>query len=1628
MSTTSTEEDKSAALSRAADEASEQASVPGGTVEAYFRHVAPEDVTGRTTDELVSVVRSHRDLASERPAGRALVRVTEIGERAVVEVVTDDMPFLVDSVTMEMVRQHRPVHLVVHPRWSVRRDAVGNLQDVRAIDDAHPEEAPHDGGWSVESWIRVETDRIVDEEEVDALVAGLERVLRDVREAVEDWTRMRTRMLDLAAGLNDCPDDVPRQEIAASREFLEWLADDHFTFLGCREYALESRPGADSEHDELRLRGVPGTGLGVLRDDPDLTTDPPPLGPAGRRAAHSRSPLVVTKANSRATVHRRSFLDYVGVRLFHSDGSVAGEERFLGLLSSRAYTESILRIPVVRERAEEVLAEVGFDAHSHAGKQVIDILENYPRDELFHTGVDELVPVVRSLLYADQRRRLAAFGRRDPFGRFVSVLVHLPRDRYNTTVRERFSAILREELGGEEVEFAARVDESPTARVHFVLHPPEGASIGDFDAHRVESLLAEASRSWADDFVAAAQAETAGQDPRRLRVWAEAFPEGYKERHEAETAAADMVRIEKLLADPGPAGVDLALEEEPLEEGVDERRATLTVYRVGDPLSLSHVLPLIASLGVEVVDEVPHRLEGLEQPAFVYEFGLRHPGPLPYSDPELFVSALRASWLGHSEVDGLNGLVLDAGLHWRQVSWLRAYAGYMKQGNAPFSRTTVERALRGNVEITRMLVELFETRFDPSLDLDVEQRTAAQEAVEARLAEALDAVVSLDHDRVLRSYLRHLRATLRTNAFRTDESGARRPALALKLDPEQLPELPQPRPAYEIFVNSPRVDGVHLRFGQVARGGLRWSDRPDDFRTEVLGLVKAQMVKNTVIVPVGAKGGFVAKQLPDPSDREAWLAEGVACYRTFISGLLDVTDNLVDGHVVPPDDVVRHDGDDHYLVVAADKGTATFSDIANELAVERGFWLGDAFASGGSVGYDHKAMGITARGAWVSVQRHFRERGLDVQREEFTCVGIGDMSGDVFGNGMLLSPTMKLVAAFDHRDVFLDPDPDPATSYAERRRLFELPRSSWQDYDAALISEGGGVHSRSAKSVPITPQVREVLGLDDSVTHLPPNELIRAVLRAPVDLLWNGGVGTYVKASTETHADVGDKAGDAVRVDGRELRARCVGEGGNLGFTQAGRIEYAREAQGAINTDFIDNSAGVDTSDREVNIKILLRAVADAGKLSAEERPELLARMTDEVGQLVLHDNYEQNIALSNAVSTAPEMLHVHEDWMKVLERRGVVDRELEGLPSSKEVRRRIEAGEGLSGPELAVLLSWTKIVLADDLLASDLPDDPYLRGDLFTYFPSALRQDFRAQMSEHPLRREIVTTQVVNALVNGAGMTYWMRLAAETGRGAAELTRANFVARELFGAAALRADIDELDHRVAASVQTAMRLEKRTLVERAARWLVQHSRAPLDSETVVDRFSVPVQRLMADLPSMLTGREADAFAQRRDELVRRGVPDELATRVAVLPPAYALLGVVETAGRDDVAEETVARVHFALGERLGLSALARAAVELPRQDRWQAMARAALRDDLYAVHGQLTAEVLARAARAGEATTEPLDQQAAEEQVARWKEDRGGRVEEAVTTLEEIVADDDVDLARMSVGLRVVRSLLAPA
>jgi glutamate dehydrogenase len=1582
-------------------------------LDQYYRYVAAEDVVSRQPTDLVGAAKHHYRSATNRPQGTSKVKVFtptleehgwSAGGHTVAEVVVDDMPFLVDSASMVIAENGLALHLLVHPQFVVRRDVTGVLQEV--LGDEAVTDDEHD--LVRESWMHLEIDRVADPAEHRRLENALQSVLSDVREAVEDWPKMHEKAVSIAESLDANALPVGENEVEEARELLEWLADEHFTFLGYREYAFTMKD------DVGMLTPVPGTGLGILRADPKLDGEPPVLPPEVSARARERKLLILTKANSRATVHRSSYLDYVGIKEFDEDGEPIAEQRFLGLLASTAYTESVVHVPVLRRKAVELFKLTGFDPTGHSGKGLLDVLETFPRDELLQAPVEELLPIVTEVLHLQERRAVKLFIRRDIYNRYLSCLVYLPRDRYTTAVRLKMQEILKQAVGAESVEYAAHVTESVLARVHFVVRMRKGQTVGDYDAEALEQRVVEATRAWADDFaVALADRVDEVTATKLANLYGEAFPEAYKEDFPARVAVADVCTLDLL---PDTDGLAMSLYT-PFDAEGNERRFKL--FRTGSALSLSQVLPHLTHMGVEVVDERPYEVRPADgRTAYIYDFGLRTADDDHVGEElrRLFSDTFRAVWDGRAESDDFNALVVTAGLTWRQVSIIRAYQKYIRQGGTPFSQDYIENTFLAHTDIARLLVQMFETSFDPVLGpKDDPSRSTAVGQLEKEIQVALDAVQSLDEDRILRSYLTVIKATLRTNYFQTDAEGSFHDYISFKLEPKAIPDLPQPRPEYEIFVYSPRVEGVHLRFGGVARGGLRWSDRREDFRTEILGLVKAQMVKNAVIVPVGAKGGFVAKRLPDPSvGRDAWLAEGIECYKTFISGLLDITDDIAGGQITPPKEVVRYDGDDAYLVVAADKGTATFSDIANGVAVSRGFWLGDAFASGGSAGYDHKAMGITARGAWESVKRHFREMGVDCQTQDFTVVGIGDMSGDVFGNGMLLSEHIRLVAAFDHRHIFLDPTPDSATSFAERRRLFELARSSWADYERSLISEGGGVYPRTDKSIPISPQVCEVLDLDAAVTAMTPPELMKAILKAEVDLFWNGGIGTYVKASSETHADVGDKANDAIRIDGNELRAKAVGEGGNLGLTQLGRIEYAGEG-GRVNTDFIDNSAGVDTSDHEVNIKILLDQVVADGDLTPKQRNDVLASMTDEVAALVLKSNYRSNIALANASYQAAALLHVHADWVRRLEKQGLLDRELEFLPSVAEFRRRKAEGRGLTAPELAVLQAYTKIVLEDDLLKGSLPDDEYLSAKLASYFPRAIQEKFAEPMQHHQLRREIIVTQVVNEFVNTSGITAFHRLSLETGGTVDDVVRANLAASRIFMQPDLLAQNAALDNKIEAETQTRMRLETRTLVERATRWLVSNRRSPLDIAEIIAYFSPGIATLAKSLPDLLRGRELALFEQRRDALIGKGVGEDFAIRIAVLPPAYAGLGIVETAQRDDLDVLEVANVHFALGEQLQLGRFLERIIALPRSDRWQTMARAALRDDLHSVHATLTAKVLA--------ATNP--KASPEDRVKDWQDKEGATLRRAATMMDEIVDTDGPELAHLSVGLRAVRTLL---
>jgi glutamate dehydrogenase len=1576
-------------LAEAASATGPDSDVGPDLLEQYYAHVPDADLAGRDVATLRGAVRSHLHLAEHRPAGSAAVRVHDPSvsrdgwalPRTVVEVVTDDMPFLVDSITADLTRQGVSILLVVHPVLLVSRDDDGRLREV-----------PGAAG-EPESWVHVEVERVPDQDRKDAIAARLQEVLADVRIAVEDWGQLAATATSVAADLLQAPPPgVPEQDVAEAAELLRWLAEDHATLLGYSGYV---RGGSG-------VQPVEGTALGLLRRHGAGLDGLVGSAPQALAGAQAPSLLVVSKAPFRSTVHRPAFLDSLAVRRFDGEGTVVGEHRFLALFAAAAYTESVQRIPVVRRKAQAVLEASGFPLLSHSGRDLLQILETYPRDELFQARVEDLAAVAHQVLHLRERRRLRLFLRRDEDGNYMSCLVYLPRDRYSSQVRARMERVLSEVFAAHDIEFTVRHTESVLARVHFVVRVEPGEQIPDADPVALEQRLAEVARSWEDAFAEALHAAVGEHEAvRLLRDAPDPFPEAYKADFSPATGVADLGRMVALSDD----GLGMQLYE------TAEGDLRFKVYS-STPISLSAVLPVLQDMAVDVVDSRPYRLTGSQ--AHVYDFGLEAAGELHRATEGLaglFQETFAAVWAGEVESDGLNALVLRGGLNCRQVVVLRAYATYLRQSGWTFSPAYVEQCLSQHPGIARLLVRLFETQFSPDLADPREERA---DALVAELEEALAEVPSLDQDRILRSMLMAVRATTRVNHYQHDDDGAAKAWLSLKLLPGSIPGLPHPRPEREIWVYSPRVEGVHLRFGAVARGGMRWSDRREDFRTEVLGLVKAQAVKNAVIVPVGAKGGFVAKRLPDPAtDREAWQKEGVACYRTLVRGLLDLTDNLVDGTVVPPARVVRRDDDDAYLVVAADKGTATFSDVANAIADEYGFWLGDAFASGGSVGYDHKAMGITARGAWESVQRHFRELGLDSDVDEFTVVGIGDMSGDVFGNGMLLSRTLRLVAAFDHRHIFLDPDPDQEVSFAERERLFALPRSSWLDYDTSLISEGGGVHVRTAKSVPVSPQVRDRLGLPEDCVSLTPSELMSSILRAPVDLLWNGGIGTWVKATTESAADVGDKANDAVRVDAATLRCRVIGEGGNLGLTQLARIEAAGSGV-RVNTDAIDNSAGVDCSDHEVNIKVLLDSVVAAGELDRSERDALLAEMTDEVARLVLRDNREQNVLLGNARHNARSLLPVHRRYLRQLENDGALDRELEFLPSDSALEERAAAGAGLTSPEFAVLTAYAKNTVKSALLDSGLPDEPWTQRHLVEYFPTQLPERFPDHVKAHPLRRQIIATSVVNEMVNLAGTTFLFRAVEETGASVEQVVRAYAVATQVFGMLEHWRAIEQLAAPVAVEVQVALHLEARRLVDRVVRRQLSPGAAAIDVGTEVERFGPTVTALLPAVPDLVRGAERDQLHSGVERRREQGVPAGLALRSVSLLHAFPLLDVVTLAAGSGEAPEQVAALYYTVSASFNGDAHLTRITDLPRQNRWQSLARSALRDDLYTTMADLTADVLR--------TTSP---EAPQDRLAAWEAEHAGAVSAARGRLKEISSGEVFDLAALSVVVRTVRSVL---
>ena len=1526
---------------------------------------------------------AHQRLARRRRPGETLVAVSPDGVVPALQIVTDEATTLLDSVTVLLHRLGIGFSSLTHPVLAVRRDADGVLLEV-AADDGPP--VP---GTVAESWIHVALVPPVDRHALDEAVRMLPLVVADARQVADDSPALTARLRDLAAAMDaDTGVRFAGPDRADVADLLRWLSEGNFVLLGAQRCTVGA--GQASAQESSRL------GVARLRTEvlPELTGD--------------GGLLVLAQATMPSFLRYGAYPYIVAVR--EQPGI---EHRFVGLFTASARNANVLDIPLVSRRVQDALETAAGDP-GHPGQLILDVISTIPRAELFTRSAQQLLAMARAVIDLGSRRRALLFLRADELGYFVSCLVYLPRDRYTTAVRLGMQDILTQQFGGTGIDYTARVSESPWAAVHFTVRLPDSAAPHSIDTSeenrlRIQDLLTSVARTWADRLLGAVS-DTAGTlDPAVAEYYAEALPEEFKQAVTPQEAIADIGLIESLTDD----SVRLQL-----EPAAADREAFLTWYLGGTSASLSRLLPMLQSMGVEVLEERPFavtRPDGLV--VWIYQFTVRTEDSVPLSPTpqewdavaDRFSEALRAIWRGHAEIDRFNELVLRAGLNWQQVALLRGYAKYLRQAGFPYSQSHIEAVLRDNASTAAALVDLFEAVFDPDAAAHGRDPKASAAAVTA----GIDALTSLDTDRVLRAFASMIEATLRTNYFVTDPQSARsKNVLSIKLNPELIDELPLPRPKFEIFVYSPRVEGVHLRFGKVARGGLRWSDRREDFRTEVLGLVKAQAVKNAVIVPVGAKGGFVVKQ-PTGDVR----ADGVECYTLFVAGLLDVTDNIdrTCGQVAPPARVVRRDADDAYLVVAADKGTATFSDIANGVAQARGFWLGDAFASGGSVGYDHKAMAITAKGAWESVKRHFREMGVDTQSEDFTVVGVGDMSGDVFGNGMLLSEHIRLVAAFDHRHIFIDPDPDAARSFAERRRLFDLPRSSWEDYDTGLISPGGGVFSRQQKSVAITLQMRTALGIDEQVSEMTPPALIRAILRAPVDLLFNGGIGTYIKAEAESEAGVGDRANDTVRVNANQVRAKVIGEGGNLGVTALGRVEFDL-CGGRINTDALDNSAGVDCSDHEVNIKILVDSLVSAARLESDRRTELLASMTDEVSRLVLADNSDQNDLMGTSRANAPSLLNVHARQILALEQRGL-NRELEALPADKEIRRRQEVGVGLSSPELATLMAHVKLTLKDDVLASDLPDQEAFAARLPHYFPAELRRDYTPEIRAHQLRREIVTTMLVNSVVNVGGITFAYRLTEDAGVGEVDAVRAFAAADAIFGIERTwRAIRAAGDRGVSAAVTDRMTLELRRLLDRAARWLLNYRPQPLAVGAEISRFAATVAALTPRVGEWLRGDDRAIVTRDAAELVACAVPQDLAETVAAGLYHYSLLDVIDIADIADRDPEEVADTYFALMDYLGADTLLTAVSGLPRDDRWHALARLAVRDDVYGSLRGLCLDVLA--------VGEPGE--TGEEKIAEWEQTNSSRVARARRTLAEIYAHDSRDLATLSVAARQIRSMIS--
>lgn len=1528
----------------------EEAKVLSYFAKQYYLSASPADLLELNEVDLYGALLAHWHFIHRREVGETKVHVYNPqfeqngwqSTHTVIEIISDYKPFLVESIRMILNRRGLNIHLIMYSgKLHVERDSEGNivtLHEVTGANDAHHNEI----------CIFIEVDRRGEHAVLEELRQAILSTIEDVSLTVSDWRAMVDCMNSVIDRLQTRLPQSKKPDVDEEIiEFLKWINANHFTYLGYCERKLEVNNG---DYDWSLNKD---SCLGILRKEGASYFEPfQEMTKAAQALALSKHPLILGKTDRISTVHRPAYTDFIVIKIFDEEGKVIGQHQFIGLYTSAAYNRSPQHIPLLRLKVKKILERARTTFDSHDGKALLNILETLPRDDFFHGPVEELYELSMGILHLQERQRIRLFIRKDHFTRIFSCLVYIPRERFNSRLREKFQEILLRDLGGYQVDFSTRFSESILARIHFIIRFKDDET-KEYDVAQIEQKLIEVSRTW-DDNLKQAIIEYFGEEEGHhlFQKYKGAFPAGYRADYNVRTAVYDINHIEKIDED-NPLEMSFY---RPLDEPDGILR--FKIYSPNTSIPLSDIIPMMESMGLRVISERPHGVEPKgDHLVWINDFGMIFSLQNDLNVEEvkdIFQEAFYHIWYRYAENDGFNRLVLAVGLNWREVTVLRAYAKYLWQTGFTFTQAYIEDVLVSVPHITADLIKLFNARFD--LSYTQEQRDVKIKLLSDKIKADLDAVENIDEDRIIRRYMQVILATIRTNYFQKDIDGNVKSYLSFKFDPSMITDLPLPRPLFEIFVYSTRVEGVHLRGARVARGGIRWSDRREDFRTEILGLMKAQQVKNAVIVPLGAKGGFIPKHLPLKASREEIMTEGIASYKIFMQGLLDITDNLVDNKVIPPIDVVRYDTDDPYLVVAADKGTATFSDLANGISKDYNFWLADAFASGGSTGYDHKKMGITARGAWESVKRHFRELGIDTQKVDFTVVGIGDMAGDVFGNGMLLSKHIKLVGAFNHMHIFLDPNPDPVKSFEERKRLFNLPRSTWDDYNRELISAGGGVYLRSVKSIPLSEEMQAILGVTQS--EMVPSELIRCLLKANVDLLWNGGIGTYVKSSLEHNVNVGDRANDVLRVDGKDLRCKVVAEGGNLGFTQLGRIEYALNG-GKINTDAIDNSGGVDCSDHEVNIKILLNGVIKAGDLTEKQRNILLEEMTSEIIELVLTNNFNQTEIISVAEYNSDKNVQMHCRLINHLQQYGNLDRNLEFLPSNEDIIARQQSGKGLTRPEIAVLLAYYKTMLKAQLLASDIPEDPYIAQDLVTAFPQELISRYRQEMFSHRLKREIIVMQISNTVINDMGLGFIHRLQDETGATIPDIIRGYYAARSIFHARQFRDAVNALDFIVPAEIQIRMLHELNRLIRRGTRWFLRHRKIDFDIEETVNRFTPRMNEVRAGFKHALEGTAEEYLLGLARELIDENVPEETALITAQMSAMFSALDIVDAAITYDLPVEAVTITYYAIGAKLELGWFREQIKTHPVVNHWDSLARAAIRDDLDRQQRNLTIAVM---------------------------------------------------------------------